>query len=282
MALEFLDKIPNELWIVISGISGGALTLLVTYIQNRAEKGRLEIQLLHDKDVRREEREMSMRREIYYDAIEYLAVSINFLSTFSDADLKSQGISSPDMSSKFQRIQLIAGKEVLDSFNECSNLMAQSFVSLLPLKMEVQKLETDKGLSTQLYDMASEQQRNITRKMEELNKEKIHDNYIWTPLKESAEQYSNDIQKHISEGLDISEKIYKKKMVIVKKSIEWLKPITAVAGTVLVAMRKELDDSMDEETLLFLEKKIIESSEKSAQLMEKLLRDMEAAIEVLS
>ena len=77
--MDFFVNIPNQAWIVISGVFGGAITLAVTFIQSKGETYRLSEKLAHDKALHRADREMTMRREVYYSALDYLYRAIALL-----------------------------------------------------------------------------------------------------------------------------------------------------------------------------------------------------------
>lgn len=279
MNIVWLNDIPNEVWVLLSGLFGGALTLLVTFIQSGAELKRLNKQHEYEERSRYEERSMSMRQEIYYGAIESIANSVNLLSLIIEKDFhERQQITSLQSFSQFQKVQLIAGEEVLESFNHYSDKFSESFASLFPKKIKLQKLEIDHSSNESLQGIASEARKDIIQRMEKLNSTKNYDPAIWESLNKSFADYGSEIEGFSSKNDELIEEIFFTKMDIIRESLLALKIIKASAGKVIIAMRKELDSKVDDKTFLILEKLVDESNAVGFDLSEKMLNDMEAMV----
>ncbi|MEZ5815367.1 MAG: hypothetical protein R3E13_11720 [Alphaproteobacteria bacterium] len=279
-----MENIPQEAWVVLSGLGGafvgGLITLIVTLIQNVSEGSRLTKQLEHDRGMRAEDREMSLRRDIYYGAIESVAAAINTLSSISEADIPSfSNNSNYDFTAKFYKVQLIAGKKVLERFYECSNLINNALFSVMPHKLNLQNLEIEHASNEELRKISTEAHKDITAKMEEFNREGQHNEELWASLTEASDEYMKEVQERIPRGTEISKEIALQKLEITKQIVPLLTEITKAAGAVIFAMREELDSKADDKIFTLLEELIEKSNNKNQKLLNDFLEDIDRLIE---
>lgn len=136
--MEWLDDISKVAWSLISGLGATVVTLIVTRIKENSASERLNIQLLNGDLARAQEREMALRREIYYGVIDAISAHVNILIKLAEIDLQKmlENISAESMA-KNTRLQLIAGNEVLVLFHEFNHVLGKAYTELMPLKTQI-------------------------------------------------------------------------------------------------------------------------------------------------
>jgi hypothetical protein len=81
--------IPAAFWGVVFG---SFFTILGIWLTNRANDRRLERQLAHDRDLKRRERELSLRKEIYLDVAEAVVAGSQTMARFTDLSIPSERV----------------------------------------------------------------------------------------------------------------------------------------------------------------------------------------------
>ena len=269
----------DHMSLIIGTLIGGGITLFVTVIQNIFAAFRQNTEIEHDRQVKQKTREMNLRREIYFDAIDAIAKSIHFVANIVEMDLKEMSKDSAYLSACFQKVQLIACTELLEKFNDCTSMTSDAYISLIPLKIKIQGLQIEIQSANDLRKMALEESRNITLKMEELNKEKDFNSDKWDSLKELLKKYQQDQKDQIKISESLNKEIFDKKMELTKESILCLRELTVAAGEVIICMRNELSLEGDSEIVEFLRGIIKQSNDKSFDGFENFLNQIDDLIE---
>ena len=260
-----MEGIPEQAWVIVSGAVGALIAafiaLIVALIQNKAANKRLQTQLASENSARVDERKNVFKKEIYYGAIESIAVSIKYLNNLCEADLKeSNQYLTSDLTANFFKVQLIAGDDVLKSFFEYNNLVVQSMLTLMPHKLDLQKLEIEHESAKELRHMALEAHKGVTLKMDKLNEEKQYAPALWEPLKHQSEVYSSDMEKYNNKASELSKEITIKKIQFLKKNVNIINRVNISASAVISSMRQELSLDENEETSKLLEELIKQSN----------------------
>jgi hypothetical protein len=111
--LALLRQIPAAFWGVITG---SLFTLFGVWLSNRAQSRRLELQFAHDRGSKREDRELTMKRDVYLPAIEAVTTGIAVIARLADVSLPPEKLlddwarQSPALS----RASLVAGDRTLE------------------------------------------------------------------------------------------------------------------------------------------------------------------------
>jgi len=131
-----IESIPATFWGVLAG---SLFTLLGVFISNRAQADRLERQLRHDRELKSEERQLALRRDVYLPAAEAVSVGLMMIGRLADVSIPQEKLVSDwiKTSPAIAKANLIAGdatNEALVRFNtELSAIMMRLFAIRIPL-----------------------------------------------------------------------------------------------------------------------------------------------------
>lgn len=272
-----MDK---ELWVLVGTFIGGFITFLVTAFQSWQEKGRLKIQLTHDEKSQETERNFKLVTTIYFEALGALNESLEFLVNIPHVDIQKNPAKDPINQTLLQRVNLVGSKEILEKFNECGIKIADAFIDVMPDKLNLSGLETDKNFHDKIQESLSKRQSRITSLMEELNKDNNHESSLWRvfdtelpELNEQREQAASEIRRLIPE-------IAKFKFKIQKDSQPKIVEISKCITELLILIRKELKIKNDAETLEYMRAHSLAMSKKYNRKMKIFFNDMETRIEI--
>lgn len=135
----------------LQGIAGavvGALAVLLGgYFQLRAENKRQENRLAYDREQRRTDREMSLRRDIYLEAASAWANQVEYLISFGRPQITTaeQSAILKGSSAAISRVHIIGTPSTLEAFNKAQRLFALSAIDLTEGKALVDMAQFEVG-----------------------------------------------------------------------------------------------------------------------------------------
>src|SRR5438093_10325384 len=107
-----IEKIPATFWGVVVGaffaLCGVALT-------NRANDRRLRAQLVHDRQIKDRDRELSLRKDVYLAAAEAISAGFMAVGRFPNLDLPNEEITAGyiEKSPSVAKVHVIAREETM-------------------------------------------------------------------------------------------------------------------------------------------------------------------------
>ena len=82
--IALIEKIPATFWGVVVG---SFFTITGVLLTNRSNTNRLRIQLDHDREIKKEERELTLRKEIYLAAAEAISSGIQMIGSIANLNV---------------------------------------------------------------------------------------------------------------------------------------------------------------------------------------------------
>jgi len=110
--IALINQIPPALYGIMLG---SFLTILGVILTNISNTKRLKLQHEHERKLRNKERDLSMRREVYMDAMEAISAGITAISRFSDLHESPEALmqSYSSMSSKESRVMIVGTNDTV-------------------------------------------------------------------------------------------------------------------------------------------------------------------------
>lgn len=139
---EFISKVPDTIW---AAIIASLITLGGVLLSNLDNRKRLKEQLIHDSNQRDREREMAIRREVYFAAAEAVAVSQERLGRIASMEMRELGekFSSSSLSPAINKIQLIGSEKTVAAVSAFNQKYSESIMVLFPEKIYLQRLQNE-------------------------------------------------------------------------------------------------------------------------------------------
>jgi hypothetical protein len=112
--IALIESIPPAFYGVLIG---SLLTIIGVGLTNISNTKRLRIQHEHEVAVRNKERDLSMRREVYMDAMEAISAGITAISRFSELSETPEALmqSYSSLSSKLGKVTIVGQNETIEA-----------------------------------------------------------------------------------------------------------------------------------------------------------------------
>jgi hypothetical protein len=182
---ELLSEIPATFWGVLAG---SALSLGGVLLQNRATEKRLRSQFLHEHELRRRDRELALRKDVYLDVAEAISIAISTITNFANFDIPND-----DVMGKYRekvgtvaKVQVIGTEATLKSLSSFMGAVNSAIFQLTPIrvglvrkKQEIATLDVqiNKGLQEQGRWLEMLKQYNLEGKIDPPKWNAIESNY---------------------------------------------------------------------------------------------------------
>ena len=139
---EIFSSVPAVIW---SGVVGAFIALFGVWVQNIFQSKRQKEQLAHDAEQRRLEREMDMRREVYFKVAESLARLQEFLANFirNDISLEQNQDSIKGVWAEVYKAYIIGSIETIKSLNTLYEVFTISHQRIIEKRLIVNQFLTE-------------------------------------------------------------------------------------------------------------------------------------------
>jgi hypothetical protein len=243
--IDIIEKLPQSFW-------GGFVAIIAafgtTILTNRSNYRRLEAQFAHDLHLRKLERELEIRKEIYMAAAEAFAVGVISIGKFANLDVKISHVTDKyaEVSPIIGKIQLIASEEILSEFMKVSNEIGAAFLRLSGKRIP---LETQKIQSNQLNDQIVNLEKARDLSFQLMNESYLEGEDVQrrAPLLQGRLDLDN---KRISEAcerrVELAKTMAPAQLDLVKHSIEEMLRVNRLLVSMIVLVREELGLPIDQ------------------------------------
>ncbi len=243
--LLLLQKIPATFWGVIVG---SAFSLGGIVISNRANDRRLQEQLAHERKLKAKERELTLRKEIYLNATEAIAVGINTLAQFTNLEMKSDEIthSYTEKVPSIAKIYLIAGQATSSAVTKLTSELAGAFLRLSAKRAILVNEKTSADSLQRLMESSSIERDRMLEFMKQYNINNEKDDHKWKTISGNFDFEKNRIEKWRAELEVHTKELFYKHAAFVVECIEETQKLSRLLTPVLSAARQELELPFDE------------------------------------
>ena len=134
--IALIEKIPATFWGVVVG---SFFTITGVLLTNRSNTNRLRIQLDHDREIKKEERELTLRKEIYLAAAEAISSGIQMIGSIANLNVSYDKLmeSFSEKAPAIAKVNVIANE---DTINALTAFMEELTSGLLRLSHQRIKL----------------------------------------------------------------------------------------------------------------------------------------------
>ncbi len=234
-----LERVPATLWGVVFG---SFLSLTGVVISNRASERRQVSQLEHDRATRKQERELSLRKDIYLAAVEAIQTGMVLLSKLSNLEISVEEHIKPYL----ERLPALVKVQVIgltDTIRAVTDVAGTLSVSVLQLTGKRIPLDISRQQQNFLDNQASEFENERNRWLEEMRQFNLAlktDERLWANLKGNFEFEEN-------RAANARDRIKNDKLALLSKQIEFAedcmiqsRSLLNLLAPAIIAIRNEL------------------------------------------
>lgn len=237
--MAFLGKVPGTFWGVVLG---SLLSLAGVHLSNRAAERRQSSQLDHDREMRRQERDLSLRKDVYLAAADAMQSAVVFIGKLSNPNisLEEQSKAYFEKIPALAKVQIIGKTETIKAVLEFSSALSVSGLQLmskrLPLDIAKNRLEL-------LNIKATGFEKERDRWLEEMKKYNVAgkpDDRLWTSLKSNfdfEESRARDLRARI--GIETLA-LFSQQMQFIEECVTHSQTCLSRFVPAVIAMRSEL------------------------------------------
>jgi hypothetical protein len=258
----FIDKIPANFW----GVAVGSLFALGgVFLTNRSNNTRLREQLEHDRKLRRKERELALRKEIYLAAAEAIAEGLRAILRYCDLEIPHRDISKAfvEKASSIAKIHVVATEDTARAVGALMGELDAAF-----LRLSVKRYPLD-NLKNQLK-IGQVQIDNFARTRDEMVDLMRKHNIEGTNNEKRMQVRNGTFQFEQKRVADTIEQQNKRQAEIVKRTLEYFKDcfaehkeVAKLVIPVIAAVRAEIELPVNMELYGQIFKDLLEKQEGS-------------------
>lgn len=221
---------------VFGAAIAACLALLGVWRTNKAHENRLTVQLDADRDAKRTEREMTIKKEVYLEAFTAVGSVVSTISSSFGTDASRLTTEFAAHSAKISKLHLVASEETLRVVASFTGASTAAMFSILPERLALDQIRTAlKSCAEHRNYVVNDRQRNLDRYMES-NPQLL--NQLFTVSSSEHEKINSEIRK-----LEITQA--DKVTALTKLCVQQSKRLSSIVLPLLVSMRKDLDTSID-------------------------------------
>ena len=254
--LESLVAVPKEIW---AALVASIVTLFGVLVTIRLTHNQFALQLEHDYQIRDRERAMSLRRDIFFDAISEIHNRQGYLLNLVNLE-DSSGSNEPG-DNALAKLELIAGDETVTAAHSLDMAYVEALFLLNEKRVRLVNDKNSIDVIQNIRDETWEKYKAYGDRLTQLTIEGGYDEAQW----KSIENW-RDFEKGLLEEYD-REKEEKWQQFLEDHSgflLECMKGFSAVAEKtppVVLAIRRELEMPLDEASYLVNHRKSIERAQ---------------------
>jgi hypothetical protein len=153
--LGLIAKIPDTFWGVIVG---GIISLMSVLLTNRANYQRLQAQLSHERELRKKERELSLKKDIYLAAAEAIVTGMTAIGYFPDMNKPTNKLTEAfaEKSPSIAKVHIIAEKETVRVVLNLMGELAKAYQQLSTKRNHLEGMKKNNDFSAKIIEYATE------------------------------------------------------------------------------------------------------------------------------
>jgi hypothetical protein len=244
--LGLIGAIPGTFWGVVFGslfsVSGVMLT-------NRANARRMATQFAHERELRINEREHTMRRDVYLAAAEALASCIGSLGQFVNLNIPTEdaGKAITEKMPLLAKVHMIGGQNVMEGIisttTEIGIIIQNLSARRIPLNAMKQQID---ALDVQLRRWGSDKDKSVEL-MKSHNLSGVVDQKRWDTISNQYEFESKQFNMTLENRVALQRSLLERQLEYGRDCIAMIHALRPLVVPVVVNLRRELGLPLDED-----------------------------------
>jgi hypothetical protein len=261
---DLVSAIPATFWGVVAGSFFALAGVILT---NRANERRARTQLEHDREVRRNERELSLRKEIYLAAAEAASAGLRALGSMSNLDLSYDEILRPYLEAgpAIAKVHVVGNEETVRAVANVSGELQGAFTRLAAKRFPLMRGKQQIAALQQQIDNFAKQRDHILELMRDHNIEGNPDQRRFNVLKGNFDFNQQQVLDGIRQRDRAELALGREQINYAEECLAAQRPIASLLVPAIVAMRRDLELPMDEERYIGLMNELLAKQKKKCR-----------------
>jgi hypothetical protein len=212
-------------------------------LTNRGNNKRLEKQLSHERELRKKEREMSLRKDIYLVAVEAISTGITSIGQFANMEIPNDKLTEAYIEKfpSIAKVHVIAGEETIKALAPLLSELDAAYLQLLakriPLALQKNQITI---LERQRENFGKERDRmNDLMKQHVLNG--VFEPRLWENIQKLYESEKIGFDETVKQHSEITADLFTKQSAYATECMAETARLNQLVVPVLVAARRELE-----------------------------------------
>jgi hypothetical protein len=247
--LALIGKIPATFWGVVFGAFFSLGGVILT---NRANDRRLRAQLSHERELRKKDREMSLRKDIYLAAAEAISTGITAIGQFVNMEIPNDKLTEAyvEKSPSIAKVHVIAGEETIKALAPLLSELGAAYLQLLakriPLALQKNQITI---LERQMENFGKERDRMVEL-MKQLTLDGVFEPGPWENIQKIYEFEKSRVDETVKQHSALTADLFEKQSAYATECIAETTRLNQLVVPALVAARRELELPISEHTYL--------------------------------
>jgi hypothetical protein len=244
---EWIRIVPTSAWTFLAGLVPSLITLWVT---SRAARRTQLRQLAHDRDMRKTEREMALRKEIFLGAAEALTAGLHSAGRYLDLSIAPDVILKPysDRVAAFGKVNIVGNLDTVTAVAKASLEVSLLITKAQTERLTLEHLRRKVTIAQKQTQRFAEAQTNLTDRMREADLE--GDGAKMARIQRQFDGITQLLQTSINEQRHMEQQLHDDSLRAIEQSMGRLKPAGIKIASAIVAVRRELDLPIEEAGLV--------------------------------
>ncbi|HEB62833.1 MAG TPA: hypothetical protein ENI82_06745 [Bacteroidetes bacterium] len=241
---EIICKIPDAVW---AAIIASLLTLGGVLLTNRENNKRLIAQLEHDADIRKTQRLMELRTNVYLPAVEAVSNTYLTLAKMADLDLSEKDISEvfSKSSASISKINIVGTIETVKALSALSSILSETYLQLVAKRTPLIERKNDIENTYKLYNDSSKEKDRLLELIKEFNLQGSTDKRRWEAINNRYDFENQQTDEYNKELDELEDKNSKELKEYAMKCYVSLKEVGQPITVAISAIRKEMEIPFD-------------------------------------
>ena len=272
--VTLIEKIPGTFWGVIIG---SFFTLLGIVLTNRAHDRRLQAQLAHERDLNNQEREMTLRKDIYLTAAEAVYAGLIAISRFPNFDIPIDKLTDSyiDKAPSIAKTNIVAKETTVNALSNFSVELNATFMRLFWKRMQLASHKQQFDLLKMQADITLKDHGQTLELVKQYNLAGQNDPHRFNLLQQSL-TFEQERFRQITQDADTLARTFDtKQLQYVEECTSEVIRLGRLLTPLLFSIRKELDLPIDEIEFLRIQE---EAMTKLAASHEEFFQQLRSAL----
>jgi len=253
--VQFFAALPNTSQAALIGsavtllgaLLAAIVALLSVLVTHRGNEKRLAIQLAHDREQKRIEREMELRRDVYLQTAEAIVAGINLIGRYADLGIPKEELGKEYFEKRgaIAKVHLIGREATVKALLTFNQELGSAVMRIALLRNPLVQMQARlKLLGDQIQVFGKERDRMVEL-MRQLSFDGNREEHRWTFVNNTFEFERKRVDDCIAEQRAIEAKLKKEWAAFATECFETVKHLSLLVPEAVRAVRDELEMPMD-------------------------------------
>jgi hypothetical protein len=249
ISFPWLEDVPATFWGVIAG---SLFTLLGVFLSNRAQAHRLARQLEHDRELKREDRLLALRRDVYLPAAEAVSAGLMLIGRLSDLSMSQEGLLGDwiEKAPAIAKANLIADASTVEALTRFNTELGALILRLLSTRAPLVGRQQHASLLLEEINRFSAERDRMVDLLKEMNLSGAYDDRRQAAIDSNFQYNQRRIDEVLKEHGERVGALLDEQMQFTKDCQRASAELTRLLVPLLACVRAELRLPFDAETYL--------------------------------